>query len=432
MRHAYVIAMLGFAVGCRSPVSAATGDSGVVAVATDARLVDAGVGDGGAVAIAPCAPEEPAPAPPTHDQLTLTKTTFKDLPGWIDDKHSEAVPSFLRSCEILAAQRDDQPVGHDGHGGFVRQWRKACAAAKQLATGDDVAARKMFEAEFVPWTAAGKAGVNGKMTGYYVQEMKASRKRGGIYQTPVYGRPKDLVMVDLSKHIRDSHGQRIWGRLDAKGELVPFHTREEIRNGALAGRGLELLYIAEPIDLLFAHIEGSAKAKLDDGTVMWLEFSGKNGRAYKGVGGILKGLGELKAPGSGTMQGIRKWFERNRARWNEIVDQVHSFVFFAESKLPGAVGSQMVILTSRRSMAIDRAFIAQSTPIWVETRAPIAGTAGYGPWRQLLIAQDTGGGILGAVRGDIYWGDDSAAADVGGRMGGAGRYWLLLPKGVSR
>ncbi len=107
-------------------------------------------------------------------------------------------------------------------------------------------------------------------------------------------------------------------------------------------------------------------------------------------------------------------------------------MFFHESKQPGAVGSQMVILTAERSMAIDRAFIAHGTPIWVETRAPIVGKPGSAPWRQLLIAQDTGGGILGAVRGDIYWGDDAAAADRGGRMGGPGSYWLLLPRGVTK
>jgi membrane-bound lytic murein transglycosylase A len=262
--------------------------------------------------------------------------------------------------------------------------------------------------------------------------MHASRKKGGKYQTPVYARPSDLVMVDLGKFIKDAHGRRIWGKLDAKGELVDFPTRKEIRLGALDGKKLELMYVDEPIDLLFAHIEGSAKAVMDDGSVVWLDFAAKNGRSYKGVGGILKGMGALQTPGSGTMQGIRKWFVDNRSKWNEVVDQVASFIFFQEAKQQGALGSQMVVLTARRSMAIDRAFIAHGTPIWVDTNAPVANTTKVGPWRQLLIAQDTGGGILGAVRGDIYWGDDAAAADVGGRMGGKGRYWLLLPKGVTK
>ena len=378
--------------------------------------------------------DEPATATsPPKDTLILTKVKYSDLPGWTDDKLAEAVPSFLRSCAVIAKLKDTDPMGHDGHGGKVGQWRKACAAAARVKPGDNAAARAMFEAEFVPWQAAGKAGTEGKLTGYNVQQIRASRKKGGKYQYPIYDRPKDLVMIDLSKHIPDAHGRRIWGRFDpATGTVVPYMTRPEIRKGALAGQNLELMYADDPVDVLFAHIEGSAKAIMDDGSTVWLEFAGKNGRAYRGVGGVLKSMGELQAPGSGTMQGIRKWFADNPGRFDEVVDQSHSFVFFKVSKEAGAIGSQMVVLTPERSMAIDRAYIAQSTPIWVDTRAPNVGSPGTSPWRKLLIAQDTGGGILGPVRGDIYWGDDAAAADRGGRMGGAGKYWLLLPKGVTK
>jgi len=379
-----------------------------------------------------CGDGDQPPAAP-KDSLTLTKVKFGDLPGWTDDKLSEAVPSFLRSCAVIAKLKDTDPMGHDGHGGKVGQWRKACAAAARVKPGDDAAARAMFEAEFVPWQAAGKAGTEGKLTGYNVQQIRASRKKGGKYQYPIYDRPKDLVMIDLSKHIPDAHGRRIWGKLDgATGAVVPYPTRPEIRKGALAGQNLELMYADDPVDVLFAHIEGSAKALMDDGSTVWLEFAGKNGRAYRGVGGVLKSMGELQAPGSGTMQGIRKWFADHPGRFDEVVDQSHSFVFFKVSKEAGAIGSQMVVLTPERSMAIDRAYIAQSTPIWVDTRAPNVGATGSAPWRKLLIAQDTGGGILGPVRGDIYWGDDVAAAERGGRMGGAGKYWLLLPKGVTK
>ena len=376
---------------------------------------------------------DPDAVPTTpRDQLTLTKVKFSELSGWTDDKLSEAVPSFLQSCAVLAAQNDGDPIGNDGHGGKVGQWRKACAAAAKVKPGDDAGAKAMFEAEFVPWSAAGKAGAEGKLTGYNVQQLHASRKQGGKYQIPIYDRPKDLVMIDLSKHIPDAHGRRIWGKLDAKGEVSPYSTRAEIRKGALAGQGLELMYADDAVDVLFAHIEGSAKAVMDDGTVVWLEFAGKNGRAYRGVGGVLKSMGELVTPGSGTMQGIRKWFVDHPGKFDEVVDQSSSFVFFHESIKPGAVGSQMVTLTPQRSAAIDRAFIAQSTPIWVDTRAPIVGKPGAAPWRQLLVAQDTGGGILGPVRADIYWGDDLAAADRSGRMGGPGKIWLLLPKGVNK
>jgi membrane-bound lytic murein transglycosylase A len=379
-----------------------------------------------------CPPDEEATRPPAHDQLKLTKVKWSDLPGWADDKHGEALPAFIVSCTRIAELKDDDPVGHDGHGGIAKQWRRACEKASLLKKGDDKAARAFFEAEFQPWQAAGKSGPVGKLTGYFVQELRASRKKAGKYQFPILSRPSDLVMIDLSQFIKDAHGRRIWGRHDDKGNIVPYATRAEIRKGALAKQKLELMYADNPVDVLFAQIEGSAKAIMDDGTTVWLEFDGKNGRNYRGVGAVLKEKGVLTGAYNGTMPGLRKWFADNPTKFDEIADQNHSFVFFRESKTPGAVGSQGVILTPRRSMAIDRAFIAHSTPIWVDGRAPNVGKPGTSPWRQLLIAQDTGGGILGAVRGDIYWGDDSAAEELGGRMGGEGRYWLLLPKGVTK
>ncbi|HEX2690825.1 MAG TPA: murein transglycosylase A [Kofleriaceae bacterium] len=389
---------------------------------------------GGLAAVTPCTTDDTSTVEGTsapRDTLTLTQVGFSELPGWADDNLAEAVPAFLHSCEKLRALQDDAPVGADGHGGKARNWRKVCAAAAKVPAGDDAAARAMFEAEFVPYLARGTTGPTGKLTGFYVAELHASKTRHGRFQTPVLARPDDLVMVDLSDFLQDAHARRIWGRMD-HGELVPYYTRAQIRKGVLAKRGLELMYVDDPVDLLFAQIEGSAKANLDDGTSLWLEFAGKNGRAYKGVGGILRNGGFLQ-PGEGTMQGIRAWFHDHPTRFDEIADQDASYVFFTVSKLPGAVGSQKTVLTARRSMAVDRAFIALSTPIWIEAKVPVPGKKRVTvPWHHLLIAQDTGAGIVGAVRGDIYWGDDAEAAELGGRMGGPGKYWLLLPRGITK
>lgn len=376
--------------------------------------------------------EVPVEKPPAHDQLRLTRVSFGELPGWAADQHHEALPAFLGSCGKLAELKDEDPVGADGHGGQAKQWRRACERASKLKPGDRTASRAFFESEFTPWQAVGKAGPVGKLTGYYVQELRASRKKGGKYTVPILGRPADLVMVDLSQFIGDAHGRRIWGRHDDQGNVVPYFTRSELRRGALAPQKLELMYADDPVDFLFAQIEGSAKAVMDDGTTVWLAFDGKNGHKYRGVGGLLKDQGVLTGAYNGTMSGIRKWFSDNPSRFDEIADQNASFVFFKESKLPGAVGSQGVVLTPRRSLAVDRAFIAHGTPIWVDTRAPNSAAPGTSAWQHLLVAQDTGSGILGAVRGDVYWGDDAAAAALGGRMGGEGRYWLLLPQGVTQ
>jgi membrane-bound lytic murein transglycosylase A len=132
-------------------------------------------------------------------------------------------------------------------------------------------------------------------------------------------------------------------------------------------------------------------------------------------------MGEL-AKGHGSMQDIRAWFAAHPERYDEIVDQNASVVFFAIATKAGGQGSSGVVLTPKRSIAVDRASVAMSTPLWVDT------VVVKEPWRHLMIAQDTGGGILGAVRGDLYMGDDAEATEIAGRTSAPGRWWLLLPK----
>lgn len=380
-------------------------------------------------ATAPCPAVVPRPPPPI-DRLKLTRATWDDLAGWADDQHAEAVPAFLRSCVKLAEMPDDAWVGLDRRFGRARQWRAACAAAAEVPAGDHAAARRFFEREMAPWQVAGKKGPVGKMTAYFVQPVRASRTRQGVYQHPIWRRPPEIVMIDMARCSPTGRGRKLWGKLDpATGELVPGPSRKEIREGALDGRGLELLYADDAVDVLFLHIEGSGRATLDDGSEVWIEYDGKNGHAYAGPARLLRERGLLPR-GQGTMQGIRAEFAAQREQFDEIVDGNPSMVFFKLGTEPGAVGSQMVMLTPRRSAAVDRNFIAASTPLWVDTRAPKPVGRGLEPWRHLVIAQDTGGNIKGAVRADLYWGPDHSDGEIAGRLGGAGQYWALLPKRV--
>jgi membrane-bound lytic murein transglycosylase A len=377
-----------------------------------------------------CAPSDDTPDAKTStgdDSLTLVPARFEDLPGWAEDRHAEAIPAFLASCELTANLADDAPLGASPYAGKARDWRAACAAAARVAKGDHAAARRFFEQELTPWAAHGKAGPEGKLTGYYVQGLRGSRTRGGKYQTPILARPKDLVSVELTAFIPDGRDRRIWGRVE-KGKLVPYPPRAELRKRPLDDKQV-LLWVDDPVDAIFAEIQGSGKVLLDDGTTVWIAFAGKNGQKFRGVGGILHKAGLIQK-GQGTMQGIRAWFEANPTRVDEIADQNPAKVFFELSPKAGALGTQGVVLTPRRSMAVDRAVIALSTPVWVSTRAPVSPDGKVAPWNQLLIAQDTGGGIIGPVRGDIYWGDDADAYGIAGRMGGPGKMWLLLPRAL--
>jgi membrane-bound lytic murein transglycosylase A len=430
VRSIIAIGILGLgACGSDKKPAAAPADArpGVVAAPVDGALTAAPAPDAAPASDTAAAPCPEGPAPTTIDHLTLTKVAFSDLPSWTDDKHAEAIPAFLASCTKLAALADNANVGVDGKSGKAKQWRAACAAAARVPAGDDAAARAFFEAEFVPYAGSADAGPEGKFTGYYVQELRGSRTKHGAFQHPIYARPPDLVQVDLEDFLSDARGRHVWGKVDDRGVLRPYPEREELRTGLLDGKGLEILYVDDRVDAMFLHIEGSGKVVMDDGSTVWLEFDGKNGRRYKGMGKILRDMGE--PPGTGTMPGIRKWIADHPDRFDEIADQNEAFVFFKESSRPGAVGSQMVILTDERSLAVDRAFVAASTPIWVQTKKPTS-SGDEREWHHLLVAQDTGGGIKGPVRGDIYWGDGADAAQTAGRMGGPGRWWLLLPRSV--
>jgi membrane-bound lytic murein transglycosylase A len=377
----------------------------------------------------PCPPDAPRPPPPI-DRSSFARARWADLVGWSEDAVAATVPAFLRSCAKLDELADDAWIGLDRRFGKAGQWRAACAAAAAVPAGDDAAARRFWEAEMAPWQVSGKRGPVGKMTAYYVQPLRASRTRHGPYQFPIYRRPPEVVMIDMAACSPTGRGRKHWGKLDpVTGALVPMPSRAEVRQGAYAGRDLELLWADDPIDTLFLDIQGSGRATLDDGTEVWLEYDGKNGQIYAGPARLLRARG-LLPPGQGTMQGIRAEFRGHMDQFDEITDGNASMVFFKLGLEPGAVGSQMVMLTPRRSVAVDRNFIAASTPLWIDTKAPRTTGRGVEPWRHLVVAQDTGGNIKGAVRADLYWGPEESDGQTAGRLGGSGRYWALLPTSV--
>ena len=357
------------------------------------------------------------------DTLRLQEADFSDLPGWREDQQSQAMPAFLASCNKLDRLRDDEQVGTGPFGGRARDWRSACAAARLVAIGDDQAAREFFESEFNAYAARGDKSAQGRITGYYVQELRASRKRGGRYQFPLYGRPGDLVGVSLSDFVDDGRSRRIWGRLSPKGKkLLPYPARAQFRKSAAKE---VLLWVDSPADAIAVEIEGSGRAILNDGSVVMVAFAGKNGRKSGKLGIIARAMRALeKEHGSG------RWSRKDLMRYQSIADQKTSIVFFAIENRQRAIGSQNVMLTPRRSLAVDRAVISLSTPVWVQSRAPSTPDGPLRPFRSLLIAQDTGGAIIGTMRGDIFFGEDRAAMEMGRRVNGPAAMWLLLPRAV--
>ena len=360
------------------------------------------------------------------DRLTLTRVGFDELPGWVEDRHAEAVVALRRSCEKLATLADDAAIGSSPYGGRAGQWRAACAAASRLPDGDDAAARRFFEREFVPYATRGQKGARGKVTGYYVQGLRASRSRGGAYQFPLFARPPDLLEIQLSDFIADGRSRRIWGqRVGDDGTVAPYPVRAKVRERGLDD-GRVLLWVDDPVDAFAVEIEGSGRATLDTGEEAWVAFAGKNGLRPRRTGAIARALRELR-----KRQGKRPFSERDLASYFTITDPREAMVFFEIESRAGAIGTQDVILTPRRSAAVDRAVIALSTPMWVESKAPTSAKGRTAPWRQLVVAQDTGGSILGSVRVDVYFGADAEARAIGRRVHHPGRVWLLLPRGLN-
>ena len=367
----------------------------------------------------------PIPVPPPPEKLVLRAVDFAALPGWRDDSHHGAAVALRRSCAALGKLPDERPIGPDGLAGAAADWRDICAAA-QAVTSD--AARDFFETWFRPFSVANNDDDEGLFTGYYEASLDGAREPGNGYATPLLARPDDLVMVGLGAFRDDLKGRRVAGRV-VDGRLRPYPSRAEIEAGALAGRGLELVWVDDPVDAFFLHIQGSGRVALADGGELRLGYAGQNGHPYTAIGRDLIAAGALTRE-TVSMQSIRAWLAANPSRAQDMMDRNASYIFFRELSGDGPVGAQGVALTPGRSLAVDRKFMPLSVPVWLDTVAPAA-DGGERVLRRLLIAQDTGGAIRGPVRGDVFWGHGDAAAETAGRMKSRGRYFVLLPRAVA-
>ena len=367
--------------------------------------------------------------PPEPARLDLAPVGFDALPGWRDDRQSAALAAFRRSCTRFDLKADDQPVGPGGLGGLVADWRPPCLAAAAVTDGDEAAARAFFEERFAPFRASDGRATEGLFTGYYEPLLSGARQYGGRYTAPIYGRPADLVSVDLGAFQSDLRGRRIAGRV-GDGALRPYESRAEIQSGALAGRVPVLAWLDDPVDAFFLHVQGSGRIVLDDGGELRVGYAGSNGHAYVSIGRVLIERGELDHDAV-TMQAIRAWLEANPEQARALMDENPSFVFFRELEREGPVGSQGAVLTPGRSLAVDRRHIPLGAPIWLDIMVPAAEPeAPARPLRRLVVAQDTGSAIKGPLRGDLFWGSGPEAEAVAGRMKHHGRLYLLLPLGA--
>ncbi len=369
-----------------------------------------------------CEQRPPEVPPPVRN---LAPVGFEALPGWREDAVSEALPALLRSCDHLAPVPDERPLGPDGLGGTVADWREPCAALRALPKDDDEALRAALAAHFIALAVRRGTEDRGLFTGYYEAELKGAMSPDERHRWPLYAVPPDLVVADLGRFRADLKGMKIVGKVE-DGELVPYPERAEIESGMLAGKNLEVAWVDDPVDAFILHVQGSGRVILPDGEVLRVGFAATNGLPFTGVGRILLDNGHVP-PNQASMQDIRAWLRAHPEEAREIMHQNARFVFFRVIEGEGPIGAFGVPLTPGRSLAVDPAFMPLGAPVWLDTTWPGSDR----PLRRLMVAQDTGGAIKGAVRGDVFWGYGEPALEQAGRMKEKGRYYLLLPKPVA-
>lgn len=357
--------------------------------------------------------------------LRLQAAEFQELPGWDKDSLAEALPALRRSCQRLLTQPDERPLGPGGLAGTVADWRAPCNRFETLAANDHAGLRQLIEAEFKPLAVFDGEAAEGLFTGYYEAELQGSLTRKPAYEVPLYGRPGDLVEVDLREFRADLPPERLVGRVQ-DGRLQPYPARATLENGYLDGRNEEVLWVSDPVDAFFLHVQGSGVVRLDEGGEVRVGFAGSNGRPFYAIGRALIDEGIIDRDKS-SMQAIRDWLRANPERAEELMHRNERFIFFRLLDGPGPIGAQGVPLTAGRSLAVDPEYLPLGVPLWLETTWPATDR----PLERLMVAQDTGSAIKGVVRGDFFWGSGESALEQAGRMRQQGRYWLLLPRAVA-
>lgn len=356
---------------------------------------------------------------------TLEAVDFEAIAGWREDKLNEAWGAFRASCQALRTRAG---------------WQDACALAAELTAPDklpptDAQVREFFERHFTPYRVANPDGsTQGMVTGYYEPLLRGSRVKRPPYVHALYAPPADLLTIDLSAINPDLKNMRLRGRVEGQ-RVVPYWSRGDIERGVAPVSGKELVWVNDAVELFFLQIQGSGRIQFDNGEMMRVGYADQNGHPYQSVGRYLIDKGEMKLE-QASMQGIKAWGRANPGKLEDALNHNTSYVFFRE--LParpggagfasdGPLGALGVPLTDGRSIAIDPRAIPLGAPVFLATTQPNSNA----PLTRLMMAQDTGGAIRGAVRADFFWGFGAEAGNLAGRMRQQGQMWVLLPKGMT-
>ena len=341
------------------------------------------------------------------NNVFLEKVKFSDLVGWENENYKEALDVFLSSCRKIKTIPKNIDI-------FPQVKRKinsedfyaVCKIADVIKNYNDRYLKVFFENYFAPYRVVDKSGNKSLFTGYYLPQINAKKTKDKIYKYPIYGRPKDLA------------------------RNARFYTRKEINNGALADQNLELLYTDDLVELFFFHIQGSGNVFLvDENRVISIGYDGKNNQKFTSIGKYMLKY-KLIEPSKINAKDIKKELKKDPKLAEFIMNKNDSYIFFKiieNGNITGAFGSELVPF---RTLAVDRKYIPLGFPLWLSTTH---NTKDYNEkFNRLVIANDTGSAIKGAIRGDIFFGSGINGENNASFQHAEGEYFLLLPERILR
>jgi len=357
--------------------------------------------------------------------------SFADLDGWNTDKQTEVFAGFKRSCEALLKRKavaDVRPM--------EKALREVCPRALALPDNiDDASAKKFLEENFRPVRISKLGETTGLLTGYYEPEVEGSLALTKGFTVPLYRRPPELISkARLGKRVlragfpsTGGAGHRINGR------LVEYHDRAAIEDGALANRGLEIVWLRDAADAFFIQIQGSARIRLQDGSLVRVNYAAHNGHNYTPVGRYLIESGVVPRDEI-SMENIRMFIAEMPDEGRELMRKNRAFTFFrVVENLAGdseAVGAQGISLVKDRSIAVDNKLHVYGSLFWIEAKLQLQNTKEGQTFNRLMVAQDTGSAIVGIARADIYFGGGPEAGSIAGRIRNPGAFFMLVPNEI--
>lgn len=364
---------------------------------------------------------------PLEGKARLEALSFGDLAGWEEDDHKAAFQAFLRSCRALDARAAELRPAQ------LPDERLLAICREALATPDlsRAQARQFFETRFRPHAVMPLEG-KGFLTGYYEPEFEGAREPDSTYRIPLLSRPDDLITIPQGETLPGVDPGLQAARRTSNG-YEPYPDRAAIEDGALGSRAKPVVHLKEPGEAFIIHVQGSARIRLTDGSVMRVAYAGRNGQPYTSIGRLLVERGEMDLE-SMTLEKLMGWLKDNPEPARALMRQNRSYIFFREARElgpgDGPVGGAGIPLVPGRSLAVDRTLWAYGLPFWLEGELPLTLEAAE-PLRRLTIAHDTGSAIVGPARGDFFFGSGPEAGRRAGLLRHATRFVVLLPEPTS-